>query len=112
MREAEKHLTALERCCGCCTCPGQKVANFEDTDKYQSTWSKTGETVVTGQPTSSGFNPSTGGTGHQASAGGNQQMIQKITGDEREDEMEQNLQAVSRLFSNFLFLILACKFHV
>ena len=93
MREAEKHLTALERCCGCCTCPGSKVANFEDTDKYQSTWTKTEETVVTGQPTSSGLNNS-GVTREQQSVGGNQAMIQKITGDEREDEMEQNLQAV------------------
>ena len=33
MKEAEKHLTALERCCGCCTCPSQKVDNFEVSKK-------------------------------------------------------------------------------
>ena len=114
MREAEKHLTALERCCGCCTCPGSKVANFEDTDKYQSTWTKTEETVVTGQPTSSGsYNsgPGSGVTREQKSVGGNQAMIQKITGDEREDEMEQNLQAVRRInIYSLLFLILYFRF--
>ena len=114
MREAEKHLTALERCCGCCTCPGSKVANFEDTDKYQSTWTKTEETVVTGQPISSGSyssGPGSGVTREQKSVGGNQAMIQKITGDEREDEMEQNLQAVRRInIYSLLFLILYFRF--
>lgn len=87
MREAEKHLTALERCCGCCTCPSQKVDSFEDNEGYASTWNRDENTVVTNAP---------GRTGNNASGtrSDNQQMIQKITGDEREDEMEQNLQLV------------------
>ena len=34
MKEAEKHLTQLEKCCGCCTCPWQKVAPVEDKGAY------------------------------------------------------------------------------
>ena len=34
MKEAERHLTQLEKCCGCCTCPWQKVAPVEDKGAY------------------------------------------------------------------------------
>ena len=34
MKEAEKHLTQLEKCCGCCTCPWQKVVPVEDKGAY------------------------------------------------------------------------------
>ena len=38
MKEAEKHLTALEKCCGCFQC--KKPVDFEANDKYSSTWNK------------------------------------------------------------------------
>ena len=38
MKEAEKHLTALEKCCGCFTC--KKPIDFEANEKYSSTWNK------------------------------------------------------------------------
>lgn len=38
MKEAEKHLTALEKCCGCFQC--KKPIDFEANDKYSSTWNK------------------------------------------------------------------------
>ena len=35
MKEAEKHLTQLEKCCGCCTCPWtQKPKPVEDQGAY------------------------------------------------------------------------------
>jgi len=89
MKEAEKHLTALEKCCGCCTCPSKKIEDFEANENYQSTWNRDNNEVITTAPTGSGKR-----TAGAPTAGGNQQMIQKITGDEREDEMEQNLQMV------------------
>jgi len=38
MKEAEKHLTALEKCCGCFQC--KKPIDFESNEKYSSTWNK------------------------------------------------------------------------
>ena len=70
---------------------------FEDNDKYASTWSKTGDDgVVTNEPPRMAQYPNGPGQVQSQDSGA---MIQKIVGDEREDEMEQNLNLV-RHFSS------------
>ncbi|NWS50189.1 SNP23 protein, partial [Probosciger aterrimus] len=38
MREAEKTLTELNKCCGLCVCPCNRTKNFEASKTYRSTW--------------------------------------------------------------------------
>lgn len=97
MKAAEKTLTQMEKCCGCCTCCGSK--NFEKSSStYKETWEPKqrdgGEEagIVTEQPgrgvASARY---TGGSG---GGGGGGQYINRVTNDAREDEMESNLSAV------------------
>merc|ERR1711990_545110 len=94
MKEAERHLTQLEKCCGCCTCPWQKVAPVEDKGAYASTYN-TAEGVITNEPataTKSAASRSGGAvSGVPSTTGGGVAQITRIADDEREDEMEQNL---------------------
>ncbi|PIK62902.1 ovarian synaptosome-associated protein 25-like, partial [Apostichopus japonicus] len=39
MRDAEKNLMGMEKCCGLCVCPWKKMRNFEKGDDYKQTWS-------------------------------------------------------------------------
>ena len=65
MKKAEDNLNDLEKCCGCCVCPWNKVElkkkknelnwfkvkNPESGQKYKKTWSKSNnDAVVTNQP--------------------------------------------------------------
>ncbi|XP_040825633.1 synaptosomal-associated protein 23 isoform X3 [Ochotona curzoniae] len=100
MREAEKTLTELNKCCGLCVCPCNRTKNFESSKAYKSTWGESGERspdgvvskqpgrVTNGQPQQ----PSTG-----AASGG---YIKRITNDAREDEMEENLTQVGSILGN------------
>uniref|UniRef100_A0A8C5R1P4 Synaptosomal-associated protein n=1 Tax=Leptobrachium leishanense TaxID=445787 RepID=A0A8C5R1P4_9ANUR len=89
MREAEKNLTELNKCCGLCICPGKRPKNFETGDAYKKAWiggkdSSSGE-VVSKQPNQ---------TNGPNRAGQNGAYVKRITNDAREDEMEENLQEV------------------
>jgi len=94
MRQAEEQLNNLEKCCGCCVCPWNRAKNPEKGKKYQKTWNKGSEAVTT-EPKSNGNTMQQNGTN-----GGQVSMIKRVTNDEREDEMEENLQQVSGLVSN------------
>lgn len=49
MREAEKNLTGMEKCCGICVCPCNKSKDFkEDAGTWKS--SEDGK-IISGQPT-------------------------------------------------------------
>uniref|UniRef100_A0A8D0BU08 Synaptosomal-associated protein n=1 Tax=Salvator merianae TaxID=96440 RepID=A0A8D0BU08_SALMN len=95
MREAEKNLTELNKCCGLCVCPCNRTRNFESSKQYKTTWSGSGENstdhVVSKQP------------GHavdyqqQTSGGPTGGYITRITNDAREDEMEENLSQVGNI---------------
>lgn len=91
MREAEKNLTGMEKCCGVCVCPCAKAAEFKDDNRA---WrSNEDGKVVNCQPTRvidnrNGAGPTTGG------------YVQRITNDAREDEMEENLGQVSSIIGN------------
>jgi len=93
MKKAEDNLNDLEKCCGCCVCPWNKVKNPEVGQKYKKTWSKSNnDAVVTNQPGES--------IAIQNHKRGDNGMIKRITNDEREDQMEENLQQVGGLLGN------------
>ncbi|KAH9525565.1 Synaptosomal-associated protein 25 [Bulinus truncatus] len=93
MRDAEKNLEGLEKCCGLCVLPWKRSKNFEKGSDYNKTWKASedgkvntnGPRVVVDQGNGSG------------PAGG---YITRITNDAREDEMEQNIGEVSGMVSN------------
>ncbi|XP_011890329.1 PREDICTED: synaptosomal-associated protein 23 isoform X3 [Cercocebus atys] len=111
MRETEKTLTELNKCCGLCVCPCNRFSdvgcfcetrtkNFESGKAYKTTWGDGGENspcnVVSKQP-----GPVTNGQPQQpttgAASGG---YIKRITNDAREDEMEENLTQVGSILGN------------
>jgi hypothetical protein len=99
MRQAEKNLTNMEKCCGLCVMPWRKSKSFEKSAEYKNTWKKGGKhkeaTINTDLP-SSNFN-----SGHESGGGvANGGFIQRITNDDREDEMEDNLANVAKFVGN------------
>lgn len=87
LKQTDKNLTELEKCCGCCVCPCSYTRNVQKTKGYKKVYGKKAQAqayaqdeVVTEQPT---------GRGGQQAKG---PFIKRITDDERETEMEDNLQ--------------------
>ncbi|XP_003900880.1 synaptosomal-associated protein 23 isoform X2 [Papio anubis] len=100
MRETEKTLTELNKCCGLCVCPCNRTKNFESGKAYKTTWGDGGENspcnVVSKQP-----GPVTNGQPQQPTAGAaSGGYIKRITNDAREDEMEENLTQVGSILGN------------
>ncbi|XP_044292944.1 synaptosomal-associated protein 23 [Varanus komodoensis] len=98
MREAEKNLTELNKCCGLCVCPCNRTKNFESGKAYKTTWGdgtvNSTDRVVSKQPghVVDYQQPASGGT-----TGG---YITRVTNDAREDEMEENLNQVGNILGN------------
>lgn len=91
MRQAEKHLTGMEKWCGLCVCPWNRTAKVRDTDgTWKNPLSKDNSGVVNSQP---------GGSAVPDAARGGP-YIQRINNDAREDEMEDNMQAVGSVLGN------------
>jgi len=91
MKEAEKHLTGMEKWCGLCLMPWnrrKKVKDFDEAKWEEKQVGKDGS-VVKRQPQGHGDSADTGGP-----------FIQRITNDAREDEMEDNMQSVSNVLGN------------
>jgi len=90
MKEAEKNLTGMEKCCGLCVLPCNKSSEFKED---ATTWKGNDDgKVVNNQPQRvmddrNGLMPSGG-------------YIAKITNDAREDEMEENMGQVSTMIGN------------
>ncbi|XP_034968211.1 synaptosomal-associated protein 23 [Zootoca vivipara] len=97
MREAEKNLTELNKCCGLCVCPCNRTKNFETSRAYKTTWGDGMENnhVVSKQPgrVANNQQQNSGGT----TTGG---YIKRVTNDAREDEMEENLTQVGNILGN------------
>ncbi|KAM4723353.1 synaptosome associated protein 23.1 isoform 2-T2 [Anableps anableps] len=103
MRTAEKNLTDLSKCCGLCVCPCDRVSSIENDSRYKRTWGVSeaegdgkGSNVVSRQP-SGVRNGQTTQTNAAAPSG---PYINRVTNDAREDEMEDNLQAVGGIIGN------------
>lgn len=85
LKQTDKNLTELEKCCGCFTCACCAPSNIQKNKHYKKVYGKkaqNAELVTSDQPTGSG--------------GGSRQpqgpFIKRVTDDAREDEMEDNLQ--------------------
>ncbi|KAF5925514.1 hypothetical protein HPG69_001961, partial [Diceros bicornis minor] len=100
VREAEKTLTELDKCCGLCVCPCNRTKNFESSKAYKAAWGDGGDNspsnVVSKQPGRvTNGQPQQATTG--AASGG---YIKRITNDAREDEMEENLTQVGSILGH------------
>ncbi|XP_069064857.1 synaptosomal-associated protein 23 [Pleurodeles waltl] len=96
MREAEKNLTELNKCCGLCICPGKRAKNFETGDAYKKAW--TGGNAENGQGAVVANQPVSVSNGQQQSKGATGgKYINRVTNDAREDEMEENLEQVGNI---------------
>ena len=84
LKQTDRNLTKLEQCCGCCACPCGRPRNIQKSKGYKKVYGKKAqqmENVVTDQPM---------GSGGRGQAEG--PFIKRVTNDDREDEMEDNLQ--------------------
>ncbi|KAJ6637267.1 Synaptosomal-associated protein 25 [Pseudolycoriella hygida] len=90
MREAEKNLSGMEKCCGLCVLPCAKSSSFKEDD---GTWKGNDDgKVVNNQPQRvmddrNGVVPQAG-------------YIGRITNDAREEEMEENMGQVNTMIGN------------
>ncbi|XP_055853240.1 synaptosomal-associated protein 25 isoform X3 [Episyrphus balteatus] len=90
MREAEKNLSGMEKCCGICVLPCNKSQSFKEDD---GTWKGNDDgKVVNNQPQ----RVMDDRNGLMAQAG----YIGRITNDAREDEMEENMGQVNTMIGN------------
>ncbi|KAK8754103.1 hypothetical protein OTU49_010626 [Cherax quadricarinatus] len=89
MKEAEKNLTGMEKCCGLCVLPCNKSSQFKEDE---STWKGKEDGVVSSQPQR--VMDDRNGLG--ASGG----YIGRISNDAREDEMEDNMGQVNTMIGN------------
>ncbi|CAK6965959.1 synaptosomal-associated protein 23-like isoform X1 [Scomber scombrus] len=103
MKQAEKNLTDLSKCCGLCVCPCDRVTSIEHDSNYKRTWGfggsdgqADGSKVVSRQP--SGVRNGQAGQMNAPEPSG--PYIKRITNDAREDEMEENLDAVGSIIGN------------
>jgi len=96
MKVAQKHLTGMEKWCGLCVCPWNRTRKVKDTDgTWNNPLSKDNDKksqVVNSQP-----GKRSGNAVPDAPQGG---YIQRINNDAREDEMEENMQAVGSVLGN------------
>uniref|UniRef100_W5KSW2 Synaptosomal-associated protein n=2 Tax=Astyanax mexicanus TaxID=7994 RepID=W5KSW2_ASTMX len=91
MREAEKNLTDMAKCCGLCSC--DKLKNFEASGAYKKVWGNNQDGVVSTQPPSRVLDERE----KMTMSGG---YITRVTNDAREDEMEENLAQVGSILGN------------
>ncbi|XP_065882568.1 synaptosomal-associated protein 23-like [Dysidea avara] len=93
LRETDRHLHEIEKCCGCCVCPCYRVRNIQKSKAYKSAYGKKkgqqDDDIVTEQPRRGNRSGGDGGN-----------YVQRVTNDEREDEMDKNLQVVGHVLGN------------
>ncbi|XP_077174627.1 synaptosomal-associated protein 25-like [Paroedura picta] len=91
MKQAEKNLSDMAKCCGLFVCPCGKLKNIKALEAYKTVSGNSQDDVVSRQPC--------------MVADGNQMVmsgpfIQRITKDDAEEEMEQNMNYVDSLLGN------------
>ncbi|XP_033971821.1 SNARE_SNAP25N and SNARE_SNAP23C domain-containing protein isoform X2 [Trematomus bernacchii] len=94
MKEAEKNLTDLGKCCGLCSC--DKLKAFEESGAYKAVWGGGSgqDGVVSNQPPSSRVVDE---REQMIMSGGH---IRRVTNDDREVEMDGNLAHVGSILGN------------
>ncbi|KAL8219925.1 UNVERIFIED_CONTAM: hypothetical protein K2H54_036348 [Gekko kuhli] len=91
MKQAEKNLSDMAKCCGLFVCPCAKLKNIKALEAYKTVSGNSQDDVVSRQPC--------------MVADGNQMVmsgpfIHRITKDDAEEEMEQNMNYVDSLLGN------------
>lgn len=86
LKQTDRNLHELEKCCGCCVCPHRRTRNIKGTKPYKKVYGKkaSDNDAITDQP-----EYGDGASGNKPSSG---PFVKRITGDDREEEMEDNLQ--------------------
>ncbi|XP_069500401.1 synaptosomal-associated protein 25-like isoform X2 [Ambystoma mexicanum] len=92
MKEAEKNLTDMAKCCGLCICPCDKLKNIKTSEAYKAVWGNGQDGVVSAQPSRVADERE-----QMIMSGG---YIRRVTDDAREDEMEENLTQVGSILGN------------
>lgn len=101
MREAEKNLSGMEKCCGLCSIPWKNMSfgGGGDANTWKAADNAKDDAVVDHQPLRSTGNDErdhhNGGT--TANTGG---YVTRIMNDAREDEMDENLGQVENMLGN------------
>ncbi|XP_041035174.1 synaptosomal-associated protein 25-like isoform X1 [Carcharodon carcharias] len=98
MKEAEKNLSDMAKCCGLCVCPCAKLKNFETGGAYKKVWGNNQDGVVASQPARVMDDRE-----QMAMSGG---YIRRVTEDARENEMEENLDQVGSIIGNLRHMAL------
>ncbi|XP_050404591.1 synaptosomal-associated protein 25 isoform X3 [Patella vulgata] len=93
MRDAEKNLEGMEKCCGLCVLPWKRAKNFEKGSDYNKTWKANEDGKVNANGPRITVDS---GNGAVMSSG----FITRVTNDARETEMEDNLTEVSGMIGN------------
>ena len=88
LKQTDKNLHELEKCCGCCVCPHRQTRNIKRNKEYKKVYGKKARereiAAITEQPA----------VGSGVAAGGRKPegpFVKRITNDDREEEMEENL---------------------
>ena len=83
LKEADRNLREIEKCCGCCFCPGTRPKDFTKRKDYKKVYGKSDsdEDAIVRQPRST-----------QQAAATDGQYVSRVLGDEREAEMNENLK--------------------
>nr|pir SNAP-25 protein - chicken [Gallus gallus] len=95
MKEAEKNLKDLGKCCGLFICPCNKL---KSSDAYKKAWGNNQDGVVASQPARVVDERE-----QMAISGG---FIRRVTNDARENEMDENLEQVSGIIGNLRHMAL------
>lgn len=82
LKQTDRNLTELEKCCGCFSCACCAPRSVKKTKQYKKVYGKKAqyEGVVTEQPTT-----------ENTRMAGKGPYIKRVTDDDREEEMEENL---------------------
>ncbi|KAI3386612.1 hypothetical protein SNEBB_008745 [Seison nebaliae] len=87
MRDAEKNLEGLEKCCGLCVLPWKKRKNFDKDPEFAAAFNQNEDGKL-------------GGDQPRRIVGDQQGFITRVTNDDREDEMEKNVTDVNSMIGN------------
>ena len=96
LKRTDRELTELEKCCGICRLPGSRVKSYQKAKNYKTAYGAKArkQEMVSNQP------GSYGATGNVVTSQPKGPIINRVTNDVREDEMDANLQDVNTLLDN------------
>lgn len=105
MREAEKNLSGMEKCCGLCSMPWKNISlrSGNDANSWKTSDNEKNNAVIDHQPLRTGTDERDhhNGVGTMGGAtSGQGAYVTRIMNDAREDEMDENLGQVNDMLGN------------